>query len=73
MGRVGRLGALLGLLRFPSPQLRQQTRLPKFPTVPSPRHNVDFDDNVENHVEDEDGVELIDEADDGLPVLEKYS
>ena len=55
---------MLGLLRFPSPQLRQQTRLPKFPTVPSRRrrHNVDFDDNVENHVEDEDGVELIDEA-----------
>ena len=52
---------MLGLLRFPSPQLRQQTRLPKFPTVPPSSHNVDFDDNVKNHVEDEDGVNQAEE------------
>ena len=40
----------LGLLRFPSPQLRQQTRLPKFPTVPLP---VDFDDNVGDRIVEE--------------------
>ena len=64
----------LGLLRFPSPQLRQQTRLPKFPTVPL---RVDFDDNVghriveedEEEEDAEDGVVLIDEAQDELPVL----
>ena len=44
------------------------------PSPPSrPRHYVDFDDNVENRGEDEDGVELIDQADDGLPVLKKYN
>ena len=65
----------LGLLRFPSPQLRQQTRLPKFPTVPL---RVDFDDNVGDRIAEEDeeeeedaedGVVLIDEAQDELPVL----
>ena len=52
----------LGLLRFPSPQLRQQTRLPKFPTVPLP---VDFDDNVGHRIAEEDEEEEED-AEDGV-------
>ena len=41
------------------------------PSPPCRRHNVDFDDNVENHVEDENAVELIDESEDRLPVLKE--
>ena len=41
------------------------------PSPPCRRHNVDFDDNVENHVEDENAVELIDEPEDRLPVLKE--
>ena len=63
----------LGFSGFPVHSLDNRQGFQSSQPSPPPRHNVDFDDNVENHVDDEDGVELIDEADDGLPVLEKYS
>ena len=65
----------LRLLGFPSPQLRQQTRLPKFQPSPVARMltlmtMLKMSMDVLDHKGEQHGVELIDEAEDGLPVLE---
>ena len=61
----------LRLLRFPSPQLRQQTRLPKFQPSPVARMLTLMTMlKMSMNKEEQHGVELIDEAEDGLPVLE---
>ena len=55
---------MLGVLRFPSPQLRQQTRLPKFPTV---ARMLTLMTMLRNHIEDEDETDGVEKAKDCLP------